>query len=85
LDAWGEEKSIFTLPEIEPLLPSGKSYSITGLDRSLGLQEVEALRISRQSAHEGGMVVSPTHRPPLPLIIYPWYSFLLEVESTPGP
>jgi len=25
-------------------------------------------RISRQSAHEGGKVVSPTHRPPLP----PW-------------
>jgi hypothetical protein len=24
------------------------------------------LRISRQSAHEGGKVVSPTHRPPLP-------------------
>ena len=29
---------------------------ITGLDRSLGLQEVEAPRISRQSAHEGGKV-----------------------------
>ena len=24
-------------------------------------------QISRQSAHEGGKVVSPTHRPPLPL------------------
>jgi len=24
------------------------------------------LQISRQSAHEGGKVVSPTHRPPLP-------------------
>jgi len=23
-------------------------------------------RISRQSAHEGGKVVNPTHRPPLP-------------------
>jgi len=71
LDAWGEEKSIFTLPEIEPLLPSGKSYSITGLDKSLVLQEVEALRIYRQPAHEGGMVVSPTHRPPILLMIYP--------------
>jgi hypothetical protein len=85
LDAWGEEKSIFTLPEIEPLLRSVKSYSITGLDRSLGLQEVEALRISRQLAHESGMVVSPTHRPPLPLMIYPWSLFLLEAESTPEP
>ena len=32
----------------------------------LGLQEFEAPRISRQSAHEGGKVVNPTHRPPLP-------------------
>jgi hypothetical protein len=31
----------------------------------------------RQSAHEGGKVVSPTHRPTLS-----WYSFLLEAEST---
>jgi hypothetical protein len=35
------------------------SYLITGLDRPLGLQKVEASRISRQSAHEGGKVVSP--------------------------
>jgi hypothetical protein len=32
--------------------------------------------ISRQSAHEGGNVVSPTHRPPLPPRKYSWYSFL---------
>jgi len=32
----------------------------------LGLQEIEAPRISRQSAHKGGKVVSLTHRPPLP-------------------
>ena len=42
-------------------------------------------QISRQSAHEGGRVVSPTHRPPLPLRKCSWYSFLLEAESTPGP
>ena len=41
--------------------------------------------ISRQSAHEGGKVVSPTHRPPLPNRKYSRYSFLLEAESTPGP
>jgi hypothetical protein len=41
-------------------------------------------QISRQSTHEGDMVVSPTHRPPLPLRKYSWYSFLLEAESTPG-
>ena len=38
----------------------------TGLDRPKGVQEVEASRIFRKSAHEGGQVVSPTHRPPLP-------------------
>jgi hypothetical protein len=42
-------------------------------------------QISRQSAHEGGKVVSPMHRPPLPPRNYSWYSFLLEAESTPGP
>ena len=39
---------------------------------------VEAARMSRQSAHQGGKVVSRTHRPPLPPIRYPRYSFLLE-------
>jgi len=42
------------------------SYPCTGLDRLLGPQEVEPLRISRQLAHEGGKFVSATHRPPLP-------------------
>jgi hypothetical protein len=42
-------------------------------------------QMSRQSAHEGGKVVSPTHRPPLPPRKYSWCSFLLEAESTPGP
>jgi hypothetical protein len=45
-------------------------------------QEFEAPRISRQLAHEGGKVVSPTHRPPLPPRKYSWNSFLLEAEST---
>ena len=62
-----------------------KSCPITGLDKPLGLQEVEAPRISRQSAHEGGNFVSPTHRPPLPHREDSWYSFLLQAESTPGP
>ena len=42
-------------------------------------------QISRQSAHEGCKVVSPTHRTHLPPRKYSWYSFLLETESTPGP
>jgi hypothetical protein len=42
-----------------------------------GLQEFEASRIFRKLAHEGGKVVSPTHRPPLPPRRYHWYSVLL--------
>jgi len=34
-------------------------------------------QISRQSAHEGGKVVSPMHRPPLTPRKYSWYSFML--------
>jgi len=36
---------------------SGQALRVPGVRRS---------QISRQSAHEGGRVVSPTHRPPLP-------------------
>jgi hypothetical protein len=42
-------------------------------------------QISRQSAHEGGKVVSAMHWLPLPPRKYSWYSFLLEAESTTGP
>jgi hypothetical protein len=41
-----------------------------------GLQEVEAPKIFRQSAHECGKIVRTTHRPPLPTSRYSWYSFL---------
>jgi hypothetical protein len=37
------------------------------------------------TAQDGGKVVSLTHRSPLLLKKYTWYSFLLEAESTPGP
>jgi hypothetical protein len=37
------------------------------------------------TAHEGGKVVSLTHRPLFTPRKYSWYSFLLEAESTPGP
>ena len=54
---------------------SGQELKVPG---GLGSQ------ISRHSAHDGGKVVSPRHRPPLPSRKYSWYSFLLEAESTPG-
>ena len=41
-------------------------------------------QISRQSAHEGGKVVSPRHRPPLSPRKYSWYLFLLEVSQPQG-
>jgi hypothetical protein len=37
----------------------------------------EVPRISKQSAHEDGNVVSPRHRPRLPHREDPWYLFLL--------
>ena len=46
-------------------------------------QEFEVPRIARQSALEGGKVVSQTHRQHLPFRKYYLYSFLLETESTP--
>jgi len=59
---------------------------MNGLDLPLGLLEVEALRISRESARESSNIVNFTHRLPLPPppMRYPWYSFLLEAESTSG-
>ena len=49
------------------LLPLAKLNSpCTVPEMPRGLQKFEAARIFRQSAHEGGNVVSPTHRPPQP-------------------
>jgi len=61
-----------------------KNYRITEVDRPLWLEEVEASRISSQSAYEGSKVVSPTHRSPLPARIYTLYSFPLKAESIPA-
>ena len=43
-----------------------KSYPYTDLDWPLGLQKIEAPRISTQLAREGSKVLIPTHRPSLP-------------------
>jgi hypothetical protein len=79
--------SVYLFRNVTTLILNVNRYSssFTGLDRPVGLQEVEASRIFGQSVHEGGKVVSCTHRPPLPRRGCPWYSFLLEAGSTPGP
>jgi len=41
----------------------------------LGLQEVEAPNISKQSAHEGAQIVIPPHWPPLPRTVIPGIYF----------
>ena len=65
----------------------GKRYSsfYIGLDRPLGTQEVEAPRISRQSAYEDGKIVSRTHRPPLPPRRNPWCSDFSACRAMPQP
>ena len=72
---------------INPLAPNDiyiyiKATPITGLWGPEGSGRLR-LQISRHLAHEGGKVVTLTHRPPLPPGIS-WYSFFLEAESTPG-
>jgi hypothetical protein len=66
------------------LIKKGKAIPVqswTGPEgsRRLRLQDFKTVD------NEGGKVVNPTHRPPLPPRIYSWYSFLLEAESTTGP
>ena len=63
------------------LILKDKATPITGLwgPESSGRLR---LQITVHSAHEGGTVVTLTHRPPL-LPGISWYSFL-EAESTPG-
>jgi hypothetical protein len=47
------------------------------------LKVAGGLRIFRQSAHEGGKLVSPTNQSPLPPRNGLWYSFMLEAEPIP--
>jgi len=75
----------FDIPKRNTSQTTVKSNPITGLYRPWGFQEAEAPRFQANSAHEGGKIVSPTHRPPLHPRKYCWYSFLSKAESTPGP
>jgi hypothetical protein len=57
-------RSLIAISMAPTRLPYGKGKSLS-LQAWTGLREVKAPRISRHSAHEGGKVVSPTHRPSL--------------------
>jgi hypothetical protein len=62
-----------------------QSNPITGLDRPIGFQDVEAprfkdnrhMKVVRLSARRTGRLYTPRN--------YSWYSFLLEAESNPEP
>ena len=41
-------------------------HPVRGMEWHLGIHKVEDARIFRKSAHEGGKIVSPLHRPPSP-------------------
>ena len=65
----------------------GKAIPVPGLDRPRRFQDAEVprfrdnrhMKVVRLSALRTGRIYPP------PLRKYPWYSFLLEVESTQGP
>jgi hypothetical protein len=61
-----------------------QSNPITGLDRPLEFQEVEAPRFL-DNRHMKVVRLSAIRTGRLYPRKYSWYSFLLEAESTPGP
>jgi len=81
LSIWSRHWSCYRRQRCRIQLYNGPARQInpyTDLDRHWGLQETEAVRIYSQSAYEVG-------KAPAAFIPrrYPWYSFLLEAQSTP--
>jgi hypothetical protein len=62
----------------------GKMNPCRGMNRPRGFQSLRPPPPKKKDI-KLVKVVSPTHRPPLLPRKYSWYSFLLEVASTPGP
>jgi hypothetical protein len=65
-------------------LVKGKAIPVTGLDRLWGFQVVDAPRF-QDSRHMKVVSLSALRTGHLSPRKYPWNSFLLEAESTPGP
>jgi hypothetical protein len=65
----------YTYEVIVDILQKQQSNPCRGLDRSLGLHEVE-----RQSVHEGGRVVSHLHLQLLPVVKCSFQTFLLATD-----
>jgi len=83
---WVINFMLFMLCKCNGSLCTGKrtvKQSLYSPGQALRFPGGQSSQISRESAHEGGNVVSPTHRPPLPNRKYSWHSFLLEAESNP--
>jgi hypothetical protein len=78
------------MPQVgfEPTIPASErpqTHACTGFDRPLGLQEIEASRVL--GSRNMKMARLPDYAPAAFILPrkYPWYSFLLEAESNPGP
>jgi len=91
--AFGEYQYFNEICLIRPRKPAQGSTTQVKQSKAVPLQSWSGPEGSRKlkfpdfmtAAQDGGKVVSLTHRPPLPTGNTPWYSFLLEAESTPGP
>ena len=74
-----------TLGKDRGSLHIGKAIPLQAWHRPWGFQQVEAPRFQRQSARDGGRLSVQRTGHLNPLHEIPWYSFLLEAESTPEP
>jgi hypothetical protein len=63
----------------------GKAVHVAGREGPQGCERSRLIHLSENRLTDGGEVVSLMRRPPFTHLEYSWYSFPLEVESTPGP
>jgi hypothetical protein len=63
----------------------GKPIPVTGRGDPYGCEASRLPHFLANRFADGGEVVSLMRRPPFTPQEYSWYSFLLEVESSPGP